>query len=59
MNLNYAMVGGAPEAYGSHPVCICVCLFMSFALVSLQRLKGKRCKLQRSSNATISSISIL
>ena len=43
---HYASVGGAPEAYGSRCVCVClsVCLFvyMSFAHISLQRLKTKR-----------------
>ena len=50
----YASVGGAPEAYGSRRVCLCVCVCvcvcvsvclsvcMSFTHISLQRLKTKR-----------------
>ena len=59
---NYASVGGAPEAYGSRPVCVCVCARARACAclppVSLQRLKGYRYKLQNRSNATISLISI-
>ena len=45
---SYAMVGGAPEAYGSHcvceSVCLCICVYVciSFVHISLQRLKTKR-----------------
>ena len=38
----YASVGGAPEAYGSRRLCVCLSVFMSFARISLQRLKTKR-----------------
>ena len=40
----YALVGRAPEAYGSRRVCVsvCVCVCMSFVHISLQRLKTKR-----------------
>ena len=40
---NYASVGGAPEACGSRRVCVsvCVCVCMSFARISLQRIKTK------------------
>ena len=41
-SIYYASVGGAPEAYGSRPVCVCVCVCMSLPPVSLQWLKGKR-----------------
>ena len=36
---DYALVGGASEAYGSPAVCVCVC--MSFTHISLQRLQTK------------------
>ena len=36
----YALVGRAPEAYGSRPVCVCVCVCV--VPVSLQWLKDKR-----------------
>ena len=36
---SYALVGGAPEAYGSRRVCVCLCVCMSFARISLQWLK--------------------
>ena len=38
----YALVGRAPEAYGGCRVCVSVC--MSFAHISLQRLKNCKCK---------------
>ena len=45
MCFDYTLVGGAPEAYGSCRVrvCVCVraCVCMSLAPVSLQRLKGE------------------
>ena len=28
----YASVGGAPEAYGSRFVCVCVCVYLSVCL---------------------------
>ena len=45
----YALVGGAPEVYGSRPMCVCgeghTCVYlsvcMSFVPVSLQLLKTK------------------
>ena len=43
----YVLVGGAPEANSSRPVCLCVCVsvnqsvYMSFTHVSLQQLKGE------------------
>ena len=38
----YALVGGAPEAYGSHLVCLCVCVgvCLSFLIVSTRVLKS-------------------
>ena len=39
---NYALMGGAPEAYSSHSVCgVCLCVCMSLAPISLQWLKTK------------------
>ena len=29
---NYALVGGAPEAYGSRRVCVCVCVCVCVTL---------------------------
>ena len=56
---NYASVGGALEAYGSRRVCclsVCLSVCMSFARISLQRLKTKRQKLHCTCNATIRSL---
>ena len=44
LQLCYASVGGARRhTYGSRRrVCVCLCVCMSFACISLQRLKTKR-----------------
>ena len=41
---DYALVGGAPEAYGSRRVCVymCVCVCNSVPPISRRALKTKR-----------------
>ena len=39
--VNYASVRMRSEAYGSHFVCVCVCLFRAYLLFSSTLRKGK------------------
>ena len=41
-NAYYALVGGAPEAYCSHRVCLCVCVCYSAARFSPRRQRIKQ-----------------